>query len=223
MKIAVVLSGSGVFDGAEIHESVLTLLALCKRGIEHDVIAPNVDQYHVINHVTGTEMNETRNVLIESARIARGEIKDLSEVKSTDYDALILPGGFGAAKNLFDFAIKQNADYTILPMLKSFICAFRDAGKPVGFICISPMMIPEIYPKGVKLTIGNDSETAKVAMEKGATHVDTKVDEICVDYENQIVSTAAYMTQSSIYEISLGIDKLVEKVCELAKNTAPLS
>ena len=103
-NILVILSGCGVYDGAEIHESVLTLLALARHGASVTIAAPNKDQMHVINHATGDVMSESRNVMVEAARIARGQITDLSEIQSGDYDAVFIPGGFGAAKNLCTFA-----------------------------------------------------------------------------------------------------------------------
>ncbi|WP_119343850.1 isoprenoid biosynthesis glyoxalase ElbB [Facilibium subflavum] len=218
-KVAVVLSGCGCFDGAEIHESVLTLLALSKNGADYEVIAPNKDQYHVINHATGKEMPEKRNILVEAARIARGEIKDLARANPEDYDALIFPGGFGAAKNLFDFALKQDESYEVDPDVIAFIKAFKQAQKPVGFICIAPMMIPLVYPSDVKMTIGNEQSVAKIVQAKGAQHINTAVDAICIDEKNKVVSTSAYMLGQNPYEVSQGIEKLVNKVLEMSKSS----
>ncbi len=155
-KVAVILSGCGVYDGAEIHESVITLLRLSQRGAQVQCFAPNIAQHHVINHLTGEEMPESRNVLVESARIARGEIKDLREARAEDFDALIVPGGFGAAKNLSDFAI-AGAQCQVQPDVLALARGFVDAGKPVGLICIAPAMAAKIYGAGVQCTIGNDA------------------------------------------------------------------
>lgn len=159
-KIAVILSGSGVFDGAEIHESVLALLAIEQEGASWHCFAPNMDQHHVINHLTGEEMAETRNVLTEAARIARGQIDDLASLDPSQYDALLLPGGFGAAKNLSDFAFK-GSECTIHPEVKRVCQKFAEEEKPAGYLCIAPAMIPLIYGPGAKGTIGNDPDTAK--------------------------------------------------------------
>ncbi|MBV34958.1 MAG: isoprenoid biosynthesis protein ElbB [Rickettsiales bacterium] len=216
-KVAVVLSGSGVFDGAEIHESVLTLLALENHGLEYQCFAPNIEQMHVINHLTGeVAEGETRNVLVESARIARGEIKDLAEASADDFDAAILPGGFGAAKNLSDFAVK-GSDCTVNPELVSFIKAFAKDKKPVGFMCIAPAMLPHIYGHGTQLTIGTDEDTAKAIEAMGAVHQACPVEDIVVDEANQLVTTPAYMLASSVSDAAKGINKLVDKIASMLK------
>jgi len=158
-KIAVILSGCGVYDGAEIHESVITLLRLDQRGAQVQCFAPDIAQLHVINHLTGEEMPESRNVLVESARIARGEVKDIAEANAEDFDALIVPGGFGAAKNLSNFAI-EGAGCSLNPQVLALAEAFVEAGKPLGLICISPALAAKIYGPGVTCTIGNDTDTA---------------------------------------------------------------
>lgn len=165
-KIAVILSGCGVYDGAEIHESVITLLRLDQRGAQVQCFAPNIAQLHVINHLTGEEMPESRNVLVESARIARGNVKDLREASAEDFDALIVPGGFGAAKNLSNFAV-EGAGCTVQPELLALTEAFAEAGKPVGLICISPALAAKIYGPGVVCTIGNDVDTAAAVTKMG--------------------------------------------------------
>lgn len=214
-KIAVVLSGSGVFDGAEIHESVLTLLALERHGFEYQCFAPNIEQMHVINHLTGdVAEGESRNVLVEAARIARGEIKDLADAKASDFDAAILPGGFGAAKNLSDFAVK-GSDCSVNDDLVRFIKGFAKDKKPVGFMCIAPAMLPHIYGKGTKLTIGTDQDTADAIEAMGAVHQACPVEDIVVDEDNRLVTTPAYMLASSVSEAAKGIDKLVDKIAEM--------
>ena len=213
-KIAVILSGCGVYDGAEIHESVITLLRLDQRGAQVQCFAPNIAQLHVINHLTGEEMPESRNVLVESARIARGNIKDIREADVEDFDALIVPGGFGAAKNLSNFAI-EGAGCTVQPEVLALAEAFAEAGKPVGLICISPALAAKIYGPGVTCTIGNDADTAAAMNKMGATHADCAVTEIVEDKARKLVSTPAYMLAQSISEAASGINKLVDRVLEL--------
>jgi len=216
-KVAVILSGCGVYDGAEIHESVITLLALDRQGAEVSIFAPNIPQYHVINHLTGQEMNEKRNVLVESARIARGSIKDLADANIADFDAVIFPGGFGAAKNLCDFAFK-GVNCSVNPTVEKFIVEAFRAKKVLGFICIAPALLArvaaglDLHPN---LTIGTDAETSKAIEHMGACHVSCMVKESVVDEKNKIVSTPAYMLGQSIGEVAAGIEKLVEKVIQL--------
>ena len=213
-KVAVILSGCGVYDGAEIHESVITLLRLDQRGAHAQCFAPNVAQMHVINHLTGEQMPESRNVLVESARIARGEVKDIREANVEDFDALIVPGGFGAAKNLSDFAVK-GAECTVQPDVLALAEAFAEASKPVGLMCISPAMAAKIYGPGVICTIGNDADTATVVNKMGATHQECDVSDIVEDKARKLVSTPAYMLANSISEAASGINKMVDRVLEL--------
>ena len=213
-KIAVILSGCGVYDGAEIHESVITLLRLDQRGAQVQCFAPNIAQLHVINHLTGEEMPESRNVLVESARIARGNIKDIREASVEDFDALIVPGGFGAAKNLSNFAV-EGAGCTVQPEVLALAEAFAEASKPVGLICISPALAAKIYGPGVTCTIGNNAETAAAMNKMGATHADCAVGDIVEDKARKLVSTPAYMLAQSISEAASGINKLVDRVLEL--------
>ena len=213
-KIAVILSGCGVYDGAEIHESVITLLRLDQRGALVQCFAPNIAQLHVINHLTGEEMPESRNVLVESARIARGNIKDIREASVEDFDALIVPGGFGAAKNLSNFAV-EGAGCTVQPEVLALAEAFAEAGKPVGLICISPALAAKIYGPGVTCTIGNDADTAAAMNKMGATHKDCAVSDIVEDKARKLVCTPAYMLAQSISEAASGINKLVDRVLEL--------
>lgn len=213
-KVAVILSGCGVYDGAEIHESVITLLRLDQRGAHAQCFAPNVAQIHVINHLTGEQMPESRNVLVESARIARGEVRDIREANVEDFDALIVPGGFGAAKNLSDFAVK-GAECTVQPDVLALAEAFAEASKPVGLMCISPAMAAKIYGPGVICTIGNDADTATVVNKMGATHQECDVSDIVEDKARKLVSTPAYMLAQSISEAASGINKMVDRVLEL--------
>jgi len=213
-KIAVILSGCGVYDGAEIHESVITLLRLDQRGAQVQCFAPNIAQLHVINHLTGEEMPESRNVLVESARIARGEVKDLREARAEDFDALIVPGGFGSAKNLSNFAV-EGAGCTVQPEVLALAEAFAEAGKPVGLICISPALAAKIYGPGVVCTIGTDADTATAVTKMGGTHEDCAVTDIVEDTARKLVTTPAYMLARNISEAASGINKLVDRVLEL--------
>lgn len=213
-KVAVILSGCGVFDGAEIHESVITLLRLDQRGADVQCFAPNIAQMHVVNHLTGEEMPETRNVLVESARIARGNVKDLREADAKDFDALIVPGGFGAAKNLSNFAV-EGTGCTVNPDVLALAEAFAEAGKPVGLICISPALAAKIYGPGVVCTIGNDADTSAAIVKMGGTHEECDVHDIVEDTQRKLVSTPAYMLAQSISEAAGGIYKLVDRVLEL--------
>ena len=213
-KIAVILSGCGVYDGAEIHESVITLLRLDQRGAQVQCFAPDIAQLHVINHLTGEEMPEARNVLVESARIARGNIKDIREASVEDFDALIVPGGFGSAKNLSTFAV-EGAGCSVQPDVLALTEAFAEAGKPVGLICISPALAAKIYGPGVTCTIGNDADTAAAMNKMGATHAECAVTDIVEDKARKLVSTPAYMLAQSISEAASGINKLVDRVLEL--------
>lgn len=214
-KIAVILSGSGVFDGAEIHESVLALHAIEKQGASWHCFAPNIEQLHVINHITGEEMAETRNVLTEAARIARGNIEDVAKLNAEEFDALLLPGGFGAAKNLTDFAV-NGAECSINTHVASACRAFAQARKPAGYLCIAPAIIPMIYDNGVKGTIGNDDATASAFNALGGEHITCEVDDIVFDKEHKVLSTPAYMLAGNISQAASGIEKLVSKLVEIA-------
>lgn len=214
-KIAVILSGCGVLDGSEIHESVLTLLALDRQGAQYQCFAPNTMQYHVMNHLTKQESSESRNVLVESARIARGDILDLKDAQASDFDGAVLPGGFGAAKNLCDFAFKDN-EMSVQKDVVHFVQSMHQANKPVAFICIAPAMIPKLYPKGIRLTIGNDAKTAKFLEAMGGVHVPCSVHDSVVDKENKVISTPAYMLAESISEAASGIEKAISALLELA-------
>ncbi|SBW83671.1 Enhancing lycopene biosynthesis protein 2 [Pseudomonas veronii 1YdBTEX2] len=213
-KIAVILSGCGVYDGAEIHESVITLLRLDQRGAQVQCFAPDIAQLHVINHLTGEEMPESRNVLVESARIARGDVKDIREANAEDFDALIVPGGFGAAKNLSNFA-SAGAGCSLNPQVLALAEAFAEAGKPLGLICISPALAAKIYGPGVTCTIGNDADTAAALDKMGAHHQACAVEDIVEDTARKLVSTPAYMLGKNISEVASGINKLVDRVLEL--------
>ncbi|AKA38338.1 isoprenoid biosynthesis glyoxalase ElbB [Yersinia ruckeri] len=215
-RVGVVLSGCGVFDGAEIHESVLTLLALDRAGVEAVCFAPDKPQLHVINHLSGEVSAEVRNVLVESARIARGHIQPLSAANSDNLDALIVPGGFGAAKNLSSFATEGSA-CSVDQDLYKLVQKMHKADKPIGFMCIAPALLPKLLGDRVRLTIGNDIDTAESIESMGGEHIVCPVDDVVVDAEHKVVTTPAYMLAGSISEAATGIDKLVAKVLDLIK------
>ncbi len=206
-KFAVVLSGSGVFDGAEIHEATLAMYAIKKQGAEYDVFAPDMEQFHVVNHITGEDMKEKRNVLVEAARIARGKIKPLNEFDPAAYDALLFPGGFGAAKNLSTFAI-DGPDCRINIDVEKAIKGMHSAGKPIGALCIAPVLLAKMLGK-VKLTIGQDEGTAKAVGVMGAVHETTDHGQVVMDEENKLFTTPCYMLDADIAQIGEGAFNIV--------------
>ncbi|GAO31539.1 isoprenoid biosynthesis glyoxalase ElbB [Geofilum rubicundum] len=212
-KIAVVLSGCGVYDGAEIHESVFALWAIASAGASYDIYAPDVQQHHVINHLNGQEMPEKRNVLIEAARIARGDIQPVSELNATKADAILFPGGFGVAKNLCSFAV-DGADCQVNPELEKVVKDFHQAGKPIGALCISPVLITKVLGNP-EVTIGSDADTAKAIEEMGGKHVNTSHAEVVVDATNKIVSTPCYMLDANILQIADGAKKAVDTLIKM--------
>ncbi|MCK4881370.1 MAG: isoprenoid biosynthesis glyoxalase ElbB [Bacteroidales bacterium] len=214
-KFAVLLSGCGVFDGAEIHEATLSLLAIVRQGCSYEIFAPDTNQHHVINHITGEEMEETRNVLVESARIARGNIRNLKQFKPTSFDGLLLPGGFGAAKNLSTWAF-EGADASILPEVEEAITGMVALKKPVGALCISPVILAKVLGK-VHLTIGNDESTIDALETLGANHVYTTHGEVVVDPDHNLVTTPCYMLDATIDQIADGAINLVDAMIKLMK------
>lgn len=211
-KVAVILSGCGVYDGAEIHESVFTLLAVAQAGASYTCFAPDIEQFHVVNHLTGEVADaEKRNVLVESARIARGDIMPLSECNAEEFDAVLLPGGFGVAKNLCSFAT-EGAQSTVNEEVKRICMAFANAKKPAGYACIAPAVAASIYGNGVKLTVGNDNATADALVALGGSHVDSLVDEVVVDANAKLVTTPAYMLADNIVDAHKSITKMVQTV-----------
>ena len=214
-KVGVLLSGCGVFDGAEIHEAVLTLLTLDRAGAEIICMAPDIDQMHVVNHITQEVTAEKRNVLVESARIARGEIRNLKDVPASDLDALIMPGGLGAAKNLSDFAIK-GPGASVHPEVKRILQEMVSAGKPIGAICIAPATLTKaLSDRKPEVTIGSDQQTASAIEAMGGRHITCTVDMINVDQKNKIVTTPAYMLGPGIKDVALGIEKLVNQIMSM--------
>ena len=206
-KFAVVLAGCGVYDGAEIHEAVLTLYAIQKNGGHFEVFAPDIEQHHVINHLIGQPTGETRNVLVESARIARGKIRPLSDFKPGDFDVLIFPGGFGVAKNLCSFAF-DGPDCRVDPDVEAAIGGMHRAGKPIGALCIAPVILARLIP-GVLVTIGQDAGTAGGIKAMGGRHQPSGHREVVVDQANKIVTTPCYMLDSNLVDIAEGADQAV--------------
>ena len=217
-KIGVILSGCGVYDGSEIHEAVITLLAIDRAGAEAVCMAPDAPQLHVVNHLTGeVASGESRNVLVEAARIARGKIRNLKEVTVADFDALILPGGFGAAKNLCDFAVK-GADCAVHPEVARILRATVAAKKPLGAICIAPAILARVLGAeqlAPQLTIGTDPGTAAALEQMGAKHQNCPVRDCVVDRQNKLVTTPAYMLAGRIGEAADGIEKTVKVLLEM--------
>jgi enhancing lycopene biosynthesis protein 2 len=218
-KVAVILSGCGVFDGTEIHESVLTLLSIEEEGASWHCFAPNVEQMHVIDHSTGNvEEGETRNVFVESARISRGadKLSELAEYDPAEFDAIVFPGGFGGAKNLSDFALR-GAEAEVQESVTNAVRSTHAMGKPIGFICITPASVGALVlgGEGIELTIGNDPDTASAVVQCGAKHSDCPVDDVVVDLDNKVVTTPAYMLGPGVVDIRKGISKLVNEVLKL--------
>ena len=220
-RVAVCLSGCGVFDGAEIHEAVLTLLALDQAGSDILCCAPNVEQANVVDHLTrSSSTGQKRNVLVEAARIARGEIADLVTVRADAIDALIFPGGLGAAQNLSTFAADA-ADCQVNPDVERLVTEMLDARKPIGAICIAPAMLARIVGRRglhATLTVGTDRQMAAAIEHMGARHADCACESCVVDHEHRIVTTPAYMLARGPAEVFEGIRRLVGEVLRLAAN-----
>lgn len=214
-QVAIILSGCGVQDGSEIYETTLTLLRLDQLGIGHRCFAPDITQHHVIDHRCGeVAEGEKRNVLVESARLARGDIAPLQELDATDFDAVILPGGFGAAKNLSNFA-EAGSDMEPLEALVACMQEFHEARKPIGLMCIAPALAPKLLGSGIAVTVGHDPGVAGAISAMGGLHRSCGVEDIVVDFENRVVSTPAYMLATRISEAATGIFKLVDRIDEL--------
>ncbi|XP_038155097.1 glutamine amidotransferase-like class 1 domain-containing protein 3A, mitochondrial [Cyprinodon tularosa] len=221
-SVAVILSGCGVYDGTEIHEASAVLVHLSRAGAKVQMFAPDADQMHVVNHCVGKPTKEKRNILQESARIARGDVTDLAKLDVSAFDAAIIPGGFGVAKNLCDWAVK-NKDFTIQPLLEKIIKDFHKAGKPLGMCCISPVLAAKLLP-GCELTVGQDKEcekwpyaqTAGAMKDLGCKYVNKEVDEAHVDVKNKLVTTCAFMCNAPFHKIFDGIGVMVEETLKLA-------
>jgi len=212
-KFAVVLAGCGVFDGAEIHEATMTLYAIMKNGGEYTIFAPDIDQYHVINHISGKEMKETRNVLVESARIARGKINNLASFDAELFDALIFPGGFGVAKNLSSLAL-DGANCTVDSTVRQAVLSMVEKGKPIGALCIAPAIMAKIL-EGAIVTVGKDKKTISDIEKMGGRHKITNHAEVVVDEKYKLVTGPCYMLDANILQIADGADKVVKTMMSL--------
>jgi len=206
-KFAIILAGCGVYDGAEIHEAVMSMYAVMKNGGEYEVFAPDIVQHHVVNHLTGAEMPETRNVLVESARIARGKIRPVTKLDLRDFDALLFPGGFGVAKNLCSYAFK-GAECKVNPEIAILIKEAVSLRKPVGALCISPVLLASVLGD-VELTIGNDVSTAADVEKMGAKHKITTHGQVVYDSKYKVFTTPCYMLDATILQIAEGADNIV--------------
>lgn len=212
-RFAVVLSGCGVFDGSEIHEATLTLYAIAKNGGTYEIFAPEVAQYHVVDHLTGRPTGEKRNVLSEAARIARGKITPLNEFNANRFDALIFPGGFGVAKSLFPFAV-HGPEAKVQPDVERAILEMHRAGKPIGALCIAPVLLAKVLEK-VEVTIGNDTDTIQLLHKLGANHKITGHGEVAIDRTNKIVTSPCYMLDATIVQVAEGAERTVQAMMEL--------
>ena len=212
-RFAVILSGCGVFDGAEIHEATLTLLAIAKAGCSYECFAPDKEQAQVINHLTGKLMNEERNILVESARIARGKIEPLNLFEPEKFDAVIFPGGFGVAKNLCSLAF-EGSECTVDPEVELAVIASVDAKIPIGALCISPALIAKILP-GAEVTIGNNLETISTIEKMGGVHHLTNHGELIIDEKFKLVTSPCYMLDAHILQIAEETQSVVDELIKL--------
>ncbi len=212
-NFAVILCGCGHRDGSEIHEATLTLWAIHKNGANFQCFAPNIQQHHVLNHLNGEEMAEQRNVLIEAARIARGKVKDLAQFDANAFAGLVIPGGVGAAKNLCTYAF-DGPDCTVNEDMAQAIQAMHQAGKPIGALCIAPVIVAKVLGK-VTVTAGQDAGTAADIITMGGSHAPTQQGEITIDQANKIVTTPCYMLESRVDQIGEGADRLVQAMLSM--------
>lgn len=211
-KFAVVLCGCGCYDGSEIHESVMTLLAIDRNECQYSIFAPDADQYHVINHYTKQATDEKRNMLAEAARIARGDIQPLTALKAGDFDAVVFPGGFGAAKNLFTYAL-EGTNAVVIPEVERVVREFHAAHKPIGALCIAPVMIAKILGN-ITITVGVDEKTIADVESFGAKHINTQQTEVIADKENKVFTTPCYMLPATIGDIADCANNLIKAILE---------
>ena len=212
-KIAVVLSGCGVYDGAEIHEAVLTMLAIREHNAEYVLFAPDINQFHVVDHYRKSVVKETRNVLVEAARIARGNILPLNRFLGAEHDGLIFPGGFGAVKNLCNWAVAENyieVDIDVERAIKIMI----QSGKPVGAMCISPVILARLFD-GLDLTTGKDEESEKYIKKRGNNYIETTHGQVIINKEKKILTTPCYMLDADITDIAAGTENLVVEMLKM--------
>lgn len=214
-KVAVVLSGCGYLDGSEITEAVASLINLAEAEMHYECFAPSIEAERV-SHLDHVQDNRKQNVLLESARIARGNIKPLSDLSADNFDALLMPGGFGAAKNLSDFAYK-GINGKVIPELEKLILDFYQASKPIAAFCIAPAILALVLgKKGIEITIGNDKATASVLERLGASHIECDVDDFVTDRANKIITSPAYMYDANPYQVYVGIRKAIQELREMA-------
>lgn len=211
-KFAVILCGCGSMDGSEIHEAVMTLLAIDRNEYEYSIFAPNDNQYHVVDHVSGQATDEKRNMMVEAARIARGQIRPLEECKVEEFDAVVFPGGFGAAKNLFTYAI-DGKDCTVREDVATLIRAFHARKKPIGALCIAPVMIAKVLGD-VTITVGNDEGTIENVLSFGSKHINTLQKGVIADKQNMVFTTPCYMLPARISDIADCAENLIEAIIE---------
>ena len=211
-KFAVILNGCGHLDGSEIHESVMTLLAIDRQECSYTIFAPDMPQYHVMNHLTRQPMEGERNMMVEAARIARGNIREISEYRPADFDALVIPGGFGVAKNLFTYAI-DGVNAKVLDSVRKAIVDTHDARKPIGALCISPVLVTKVLGD-ITVTVGSDPGTIADVEKMGASHVNTNITEVISDKQNLIFTTPCYMLDATIADIADSAENLIEKMLE---------
>lgn len=216
-NVAVVLSGCGVFDGSEIHEAVFTLHAIDKSGASYQCFAPDIAQTHVFDHLKGeVAEGETRNVLVESARIARGDIKPLSEFDAAAFDAIAFPGGFGSAKNLSSFAFDA-AECTVNGDVERVIKDMVAAEKPIAALCISPVLMAKVLD-GADLTIGQNEGVAAAIEDMGAHHSPTGHVGIVIDPKYKLVTAPCYMLESTISQIADGAYAAIEALLAIVED-----
>lgn len=212
-KVAVILAGCGTMDGSEINETVTLLLALDQHNIEYQAFAPDENQAEVNNHVTGQRTNEKRNIMVEAARIVRGNIRPLTSFNADDFDALLFPGGFGAAKNLFTYAY-DGINFKVLKDVEKAIKDIHAQGKPIGAMCISPLMVAKVLGN-VSITMGSDQCKQAKELEKiGCKHIETTHGGVAIDKENKIFTTPCFMLDASLKDIYQGAWNLVEEMCK---------
>ena len=213
-KFAVVLSGCGVYDGAEIHEATLTMYSIVKAGAEYQIFAPDIMQHHVVNHITGEEMDEKRNVLVESARIARGNIKPLNELNMSDFDSVVFPGGFGAAKNLSSFAF-DGENYKVNLDVERVVKEAVEARKPIGALCIAPVILAEIFNDS-KITLGNEKDPSADAVKKmGVDYIATTHGDVVIDEKYKLVTSPCYMLDANILQIGEGAENVIATIMSM--------
>lgn len=211
-KFAVILCGCGTLDGSEIHESVMTLLAIDRNNCEYSIFAPDDNQYHVMNHITHQPMAEHRNMLVEAARIARGQIRPISECRVDDFDALVFPGGNGSAKNLFTYAL-EGPNCSVREDVTQLVRTFHAQGKPIGALCIAPVMLSRILGD-ITITIGNDEETISNVEKFGSQHINTQQGGVIADKQNMVFTTPCYMLPARISDIADCAENLIESILE---------